>query len=298
MDTEQLKTFLEVNRTRHFGRAAQNLFLSQSAVSSRIQALEEQVGNKLFFRHRHDIQLTPAGNRLLQHAENILAAWQRAKHDVALDEGKQHSLAIAATPSLWDIQLQEWLHTLHDHQPETAIHAEVLDGDTIVYRLLEGTLDLGFSFTPPQTGTIHTQPVANVALTMVCDRDNLTVAQACEKDYVLVDWGLSFAIQHAQLFPNMPTPAIQLPLGRMALDYLLNCGGCAYLAAPMIRSALEAGDLYLVTDAPVIERPAYALHHAQTDNQQLIQAALSLLVAPANNQTDKLTGKLPSEASN
>ncbi|MGH8579235.1 MAG: LysR family transcriptional regulator [Gammaproteobacteria bacterium] len=49
MDTEVLKTFLEVNRTRHFGKAAGNLFITQSAVSARVRQLEEAVGVALFF---------------------------------------------------------------------------------------------------------------------------------------------------------------------------------------------------------------------------------------------------------
>jgi LysR family transcriptional regulator, flagellar master operon regulator len=44
VDTELLKTFLEVSRTRHFGRAAESLYLTQSAVSFRIRQLENQPG--------------------------------------------------------------------------------------------------------------------------------------------------------------------------------------------------------------------------------------------------------------
>lgn len=68
MDTDHLKTFLEVYRTRHFGQAAKNLFLSQSAVSARIHTLDEQLGTPLFTRARNAIDLTPAGHRLLSHA--------------------------------------------------------------------------------------------------------------------------------------------------------------------------------------------------------------------------------------
>lgn len=49
MDTELLKTFLEVSRTRHFGRAAEALYLTQSAVSFRIRQLENQPGRKPFY---------------------------------------------------------------------------------------------------------------------------------------------------------------------------------------------------------------------------------------------------------
>ena len=63
MDTELLKTFLEVSRTRHFGRAAEALYLTQSAVSFRIRQLENQLGVNLFTRHRNNIRLTPAGEK-------------------------------------------------------------------------------------------------------------------------------------------------------------------------------------------------------------------------------------------
>ncbi|MES9927624.1 MAG: LysR family transcriptional regulator, partial [Candidatus Thiodiazotropha sp. 6PDIVS] len=234
MDTEQLKTFLEVSKTRHFGRAAQQLFLSQSAVSSRIKSLEEQLGTPLFVRNRNDIQLTPAGNRLLSHAENILSAWGRAKHDVSIEEEMSASLAIAATPSLWDITLQEWLHALHQSQPDIAIHGEVLDTEVIVRRIMEGTLDLGFTFEPPQLPQIEVTQIASIPLVMVSTQANLTTHEALTQDYVLVDWGLAFAIAHARYFPELQSPAIHLPLGRIALDYLFSCGGSAYLVEPEI----------------------------------------------------------------
>ncbi|MGF1808122.1 LysR family transcriptional regulator, partial [Aliivibrio sifiae] len=71
MDTDLLKTFLEVTKTRHFGRAAEHLFLTQSAVSFRVRQLESQLGNPLFTRQRHNVQLTAAGERLLPYAEAI-----------------------------------------------------------------------------------------------------------------------------------------------------------------------------------------------------------------------------------
>ena len=106
MDIDLLKTFLEVYRTRHFGRTAENLYLTQSAVSARIRLLEETLGVPLFTRTRNDIQLTPAGTRLLKYAESILNAWSRARQDTALGEEDKISLAIGASYSLWDILLQ------------------------------------------------------------------------------------------------------------------------------------------------------------------------------------------------
>ena len=63
MNTDLLRTFLEVAKTRHFGHAAENLYLTQSAVSSRIRQLETTVGVPLFTRQRNNILLTPSGDR-------------------------------------------------------------------------------------------------------------------------------------------------------------------------------------------------------------------------------------------
>ncbi|WP_348253738.1 LysR family transcriptional regulator, partial [Salmonella enterica] len=57
VDRELLKTFVEVSRTRHFGRAAEALCLTQSAVSSRISQLENQLGVNLCTRHRNNRRL-------------------------------------------------------------------------------------------------------------------------------------------------------------------------------------------------------------------------------------------------
>ncbi|MGL5048089.1 MAG: LysR family transcriptional regulator, partial [Shewanella sp.] len=58
MDTDLLKTFLEVSRTRHFGKAAENLYLTRSAVSFRVKQLESILGVALFERQRNNIQPT------------------------------------------------------------------------------------------------------------------------------------------------------------------------------------------------------------------------------------------------
>ena len=79
MDTELLKTFLEVSRTRHFGRAAEALYLTQSAVSFRIRQLENQLGVNLFTRHRNNIRLTTAGEKLLPYAETLMVLMYRSK---------------------------------------------------------------------------------------------------------------------------------------------------------------------------------------------------------------------------
>ena len=113
MDIEILKTFLEVNNTRHFGKAAENLYLTQAAVSARIKQLENYIGTTLFTRYRNNLQLTGAGERLVNHAETILIAWERTKSETHLQKDQKKILAIGATSGLWDLILQDVLNEIH-----------------------------------------------------------------------------------------------------------------------------------------------------------------------------------------
>ena len=141
MDIDLLKTFVEVYRTRHFGRAGENLFITQSAASARIRLLEERLGVRLFTRVRNNIQLTPAGQRLLPYAESMLTTWARASQEVNLEEDSRMSLTVSASPSLWDIMLQEWLQAVYKELPELALNVEAHPPDTVRRKLL-GHADL------------------------------------------------------------------------------------------------------------------------------------------------------------
>ena len=100
MDTELLKTFLEVQKTRHFGKAADNLYLTQSAVSFRIRQLEQSLGVTLFNRYRNNIQLTSAGEMLLPHAQAVLNAISSAKQQIALNYHPERPLQLCLSPEL------------------------------------------------------------------------------------------------------------------------------------------------------------------------------------------------------
>lgn len=277
MDLDLLRTFLEVTRTRHFGKAAENLYVTQSAVSARVRQLEDILGQQLFVRLRKDIRLTSAGNRLLKHAESILNNWQRARQDVALGEDDKTLLAIGGVYSLWDILLQDWIHRLCKTLTDVAVHAEAQSEDILVRRLLDGTLDLGFMFEPPQLADLLAQEVASIDLLMVSTDPGHDAQTAVCNNYVLVDWGTSFAITHARRFPDMPPPTVRMGLGRMALAYLLECGGTAYLAEPMVREYIDTGKLHTVSDAPTIERQVFAVFAQHSERHDLVQQAMATL---------------------
>lgn len=276
MDIDLLKTFLEVYRTRHFGRTAENLYLTQSAVSARIRLLEETLGAPLFTRTRNDIQLTPAGSRLLKYAESILNAWNRARQDAALGEEDKISLAIGGAFSLWDILLQDWTHRLYRELPRVALQAEAHGAEGLIRRLLDGALDIGFMFEPPQMAELLAREVTLIKLIMVADRPNLTAREAVGNGYIMTDWGTSFAIAHARHFPDMPPPAVRMELGHMALAFILHNGGCTYLAEQMVSEHLQSGRLHRVNDAPMIDRQVYVVYPLASARRALLEQVLGM----------------------
>ena len=133
MDTELLRTFLEVKATRHFGHAADNLYITQAAVSARIKQLEIYFGAPLFVRDRHNIQLTPQGEQLVPHAEAILMSILTARQDVALREGAGLRLSIAIRDGLWGSALE--------HRFKQLRHEKSIDANSDPHERIQDALN-------------------------------------------------------------------------------------------------------------------------------------------------------------
>jgi DNA-binding transcriptional LysR family regulator len=273
MDIGLLKAFIEVYRSRHFGHAARNLYITPSAVSARIKQLEDELGTRLFTRDRNNIELTGAGQKFLLYANNILNTWNRAQQDIAIPEGVETLLSVAALPSVWDMFLQNWLIWTHANHPEIALQTDVMQSDNLTRYLLDGMLDLGFVLDPPKTPQLLVKELMPVPLIMVSSKSGVQVQQAVEKDYILVDWGTSFAMLHARQFPDMPASRLRISEGRIALALLQGCGGAAYLPESMVAQQLESS-LFRVEDAPVIHKDAYAVYSQSSTRLATIEQLL------------------------
>jgi DNA-binding transcriptional LysR family regulator len=110
MDIELLKTFLEVNKTRHFARAAGNLYLISAAVSARVKQLESHA----------------EGERLVPRAETMLHAWAGTVQEVQLQPELDLRMHIGATSGLWLLAMEEKLLEVINAFPLLAVQAEGL----------------------------------------------------------------------------------------------------------------------------------------------------------------------------
>lgn len=274
MDLELLRTFLEVNRTRHFGHAGDSLHLTQAAVSARIKLLESQLGTQLFVRRYKDLQLTPEGHRLTRHADILLSGWRKARQEVVLG-GSRFQLTLGGSLRLWDVALQAWFHVLRRRRPELGIIAESHGPEQLTRRLLDGHLDIIFMLEPPKLETLQVEKIADIDLVLVTSEKGQQVEQAVDTGYLMVDWGLTHGLEHRRLFPDAPEPQVRVSQAKMALDHLLNVGGSAYLPVRMVASAVTDERLHIVADAPTLERHAYAVYPLRSEKLELIENVLS-----------------------
>jgi len=274
VDVALLKTFVELSRSRHFGKTAKALFLTQSAVSARIKALEQSVGVCLLSRDRNNIHLTAAGQKFLVYAERMLLLWNQARHDTALQEENKEFLVLGALPSIWDTTLQDNLLMWRKERPQLALQVEVHGRDTLLKLLHEGILDAAFVFDLPIRGSFKVQELNQLQLRLYSTLPDLPAAElVAREDYIYVDWGEAFRSQHLQMFTQAPPAMLQVSHGRLAHNLLNQQGGSAYLSLTPDR----ANGLTLVEEAPVMQRDCYALYRTDCANVALLEWMMSTL---------------------
>ncbi|WP_434925910.1 LysR family transcriptional regulator [Shewanella sp. HL-SH2] len=279
MDTDLLKTFLEVSKTRHFGKAAENLFLTRSAVSFRVKQLETLLGVELFDRVRNNIHPTPAGERMLGHAEAVLMAWERAKQDVSLHQDNLLQLTLGTGHNIWDTYLQYFFQPLHQGLPGVSLRTEVITPQAMTRQLIERSIDIAISFDTPKLEEVDIVKLMDVSLCLVCHQAGMTLSNIDTINYIKVDWGTAFNIAHAQTFTMLPVPALHTSSARMALDFLLNNGGSAFLPYSFIEPYLASKQVFLVEQATTIERSVYGAFWTGNERREQIEKALKLLQA-------------------
>lgn len=266
MDTELLKTFLEVSRTRHFGRAAEALYLTQSAVSFRIRQLENQLGVNLFTRHRNNIRLTTAGEKLLPYAETLMNTWQAARKEVA-HTSRHNEFSIGASASLWECMLNAWLGRLYQLQePQSGLQFEsrIAQRQSLVKQLHERQLDLLITTEAPKMDEFSSQLLGHFTLALYCSSP---ARKKSELNYLRLEWGPDFQQHETGLIAADEVPVLTTSSAELARQQLSALNGCSWLP---VNWANEKGGLHTVADSATLSRPLYAIWLQNSDKYSLI----------------------------
>ena len=119
---ELYKVFYHVASSLSFSEASKQLFISQSAVSQSIKTLEKKIGQPLFIRSTKKVQLTPAGELLLQHIEPAMNLIRRGEEQIQnVNDTRLGQLHISASDTICRYFLVPYIQKFHELYPDVPI---------------------------------------------------------------------------------------------------------------------------------------------------------------------------------
>ncbi|MEP3285954.1 MAG: LysR family transcriptional regulator [Yoonia sp.] len=293
MDITLLKTFLEVAATGSFVSASDRLFVTQSAVSLRVQRLEDSLGKPLFTRSKAGAELTPAGREFERYALSMIRVWEEARQQVAIPEGFTRSISIGAQYSLWPRLGFRWIDQMQSAMPDLNIRAELGMPDRLTRFLIEGITQIGLLYTPQLRPGLSADMVLEEELVLVASWKGAT-CDGLTGRYVFVDWGPEFIGAHAIALPDLTNPGLTFSLGAMVAEYAINRQAAAYLPARYVKKYLDSGDLHLVADAPRFPYPVWAVWRTdmEKDVRDMALSKLNLVSSHAEADGDAVLSQL------
>lgn len=293
MDITLIKTFLEVASTGSFVSASDRLFVTQSAVSLRVQRLEDSLGRPLFTRSKAGAELTPAGKEFESYAISMIKLWEEARQQVAIPEGFSRSLTIGAQYSLWPRLGFRWLDELQLSAPDLSLRAELGMPDRLTRFLIEGVVQAALMYTPQLRPGLEVERLLEDELIMVASYPDPDIDDLKGR-YAFVDWGPEFVQAHSLALPHLLNTGLTLSLGAMAIYYVVNRKVAAYVPARSAVPYLEKGELCLVPDAPRFPYPIWATWREDIDPglRQIAGEALRLVSMRADTSQDSVIEKL------
>lgn len=160
---EQLHILRKVARARTFTRAADELSLTQPAISQRIRRLEQVLGVEIFDRSAkgHAVRLTPAGERVLRFADEVLGRLEQLQRDLERERAaRRHAtVTIACDTSGVKAVLPALLAAYHARCPDVRVNLVHRPREEINAAVAAGEVDLGMQTSPWVTARFRAVPI-------------------------------------------------------------------------------------------------------------------------------------------
>ena len=93
-----------------------------------------------------------------------------------------------------------------------------------------------------------------------------------DDDYVYVDWGPTFYVEHRKVYPEFERPARTANIGWLGLQLILADGGTCFVPERVAAAYLRGGCLHRVAGSPILRMPAYVVYPRESDNEVLATA--------------------------
>lgn len=143
VEIQQLRYVVEVAEMSSFTRAAERCFVTQSALSHQIAALERELGQRLFARTSRSVRLTEAGEAFVPHAKTALAAAARAGEEAAAAAGTvRGTLRLGVIPTVTAVDLPALLARFRSAHPQVRVELRVGNSGVLAPAVRRGDLDI------------------------------------------------------------------------------------------------------------------------------------------------------------
>ncbi|MNK22111.1 HTH-type transcriptional regulator CysL [compost metagenome] len=256
----RLKVFYIVAKRLNFTRAAEELFITQPAVTKHIQEIEAFYKTRLFDRNGTKIKITQAGNILLKHAEALINIHRNIDFELStLAKNIKGTLRMGASTTIAQYFLPKYLATFRQQFPDITVSLKSNNTEAIENLLIDNKIDLGLvegqskrphiKYTPFVQDEIvlctsNTNPMAKKATISLSDLQKLPL--------VLREPGsgslevVAAALKNAGLSLSQLNRDLELESAESIKAYLLNTNAFAFLSIHAILKELKSGELKVV----------------------------------------------------
>jgi len=202
MDLKQMRYFLAVAEARHLGRAAERLHMAQPPLTRQIHALEDELGALLFTRTPKGMELTEAGQTLLDEVPNLLALAQRARERTrAAGRGETGRLDVGLFGSgVLDV-IPRLLARFHAERPDVQIVLHTMTKAEQLDALRERHISVGFNRLVAPEPDLVIETVLREQMRVALPETHPLCAQAVVRVVDLADAPMI-------LYPNLPLPGL------------------------------------------------------------------------------------------
>jgi DNA-binding transcriptional LysR family regulator len=256
MDFDQLNTFLEVVKLRSFSRAGQKVFRSQSAVSAQIRQLEQEYGEKLLDRSAKTVQLTPAGEALLEYATRMVALRLESQRAVADQGGTPRGvLLVGANEATCLYVLPDIFSEYHRLFPSVQISVYRNFSRKILQHVEEGRIDVGIVTLPVKSPRLRMHLIFRDRLVLMVSPRNPLAAHKSVRVRDIAEHPLIFPrTGHTrQLLDKMFRPyraklrvSMELASVGMIKKFVAAGLGVSLISASFAREEERAGEVRLI----------------------------------------------------
>lgn len=284
-----MEAFVQVAAHHSFSRAAEALQLTQPSITARIQALERELGEKMFERGGRSVRLTDAGTILLPYAERILQMVREAKESVEEVRSVQAGrLRLGSALTISTYVLPRILRTFHSRYPDVEVMVHTGRSEQVLNMLLSDEVQVGLahSLVHPDVETVDLYAdevilVANPDHPFAANRQ-ATIEEVGSQPVILADRGSSYyGLTHGLFRQAGVVPNVAMELDSMeATKRMVEEGlGIALLPRVCLERELKQGLLteVAITNAPAISRQIALIYRKSRKRVRTVQAFLEVL---------------------